>query len=371
MKAKVTFFPIGNADTTLIQLDSGKNILWDYANMGGEKHCDLPTELNKRVTKDVYEVVCFTHADQDHVKGMSEYFYLKHAAKYQGTGRKQINDLWIPAALFLESRNDLCEDATILKAEAKYRFLNDKKNIKVFSKPDELKGWIEKEGVKFEDVAHLIVDAGTCVPDWNQSADGIEFFVHSPFKGHVDDINVVDRNCAAIVIQAIFNNNAETRLLLGSDISSNGWRDIVWVTKYHQRNVNRLIWDILHTSHHCSYTSINKEEKGEYKTAPIDETKWLYEIQSSERCIIVIPSDKIPSTYDNGNSEPVHRQAYNYYKEDVVAVKNGQVEVTMEFPNSSSPEPLEILIGDNGAEINKSNPSATVYIKREQSPRVG
>ncbi len=371
MKHKITFFPIGNADTSLIQLNSGKNILWDYANMCGDKHCDLPNELAKRVNKDYYDVVCFTHADNDHVKGMKDYFYLEHTTKYQSNGRMKINDLWVPAALLLESRNDLCEDAATLKAEARFRFLTQKRGIKVFSKPEELRSWIEGEGVSFETVSHLIVDAGICVPGWEKDRDGVEFFVHSPFKGHVDDLNVIDRNCAAIVVQALFNNNTETRVLLGSDISANGWRDIVWVTKYHGVNVNRLIWDVLHTSHHCSYKSINKEEKGDKKTNPIDETKWLYEVQSKERCIIVIPSDPIPDSYENNNGEPVHRQAYNYYVEDVADPKNGTVEVIMEFPNINKPEPIEIIIGDNGAEIVRTNPPATVYIKENSSPRNG
>src|SRR5438067_8998806 len=106
MNSKITYFNLDNADTTLIRLDSGKNILWDYANMQGEKHCDLPKELNKRVSKNYFDVVCFTHGDEDHVKGMSEYFYLEHAKVYHGEGRKKINDLWVPAALLVENGNE-------------------------------------------------------------------------------------------------------------------------------------------------------------------------------------------------------------------------------------------------------------------------
>lgn len=372
MQQKITFFPIGNADTTLIRLASGKNIIWDYANMQGEKYCDLPAELNKRITSDYYDVGCFTHGDLDHTKGAGTYFYFRHATKYQSGSRKKINDLWIPAALLLENRSDLCEDANIIKAEAKYRFLIEKKDVKVFSKPAALKDWVESQGVKFADVAQLVVDAGKCVPGWeDKHKHGVEFFVHSPFKGHVDDVTVIDRNCAAIVVQAVFNNSRETKLLLGSDINSDVWKDIVKVTRYHKVNIDRLNWDILHTSHHCSYKSINEQEKGDRKTKPISETKWLYEEKSTEGCKIIIPSDPIPAVYDNENSEPVHRQAYNYYKEDVSDKKKGEVVVTMEFPSKSNPEPLEITIGDNGAEIVKSNPSAAVYVKRDQSPRVG
>jgi len=33
MQHKINFYPIGNADTTLIELDNNQKILFDYANM--------------------------------------------------------------------------------------------------------------------------------------------------------------------------------------------------------------------------------------------------------------------------------------------------------------------------------------------------
>lgn len=98
MNSENTFFPLGNADTTLIQLGSGKNILWDLANRKGENCCNLVAELHARVPKDFYDVVCFTHADEDHIKGLIDYFSLMHDTKYQKDKKygkkKKINDLW-------------------------------------------------------------------------------------------------------------------------------------------------------------------------------------------------------------------------------------------------------------------------------------
>jgi hypothetical protein len=346
MNSKITFFNLGNADTTLIRLGSGKNILWDYANMQGEKHCDLPKELNRRVPKKYFDAVCFTHGDEDHVKGMSEYFYLEHAKAYQSDDRKKITDLWVPAALFLESSNEYCDDAKVLKAEAKHRFLIMKKGIKVFSKPDELKKWIESEGVKFSEVEHLIVDAGKLVPGWNKNSDGIEFFVHSPFKGHVDDTEVIDRNNAAIIVQAVFGNKVETKLMLGSDADSENLKFIVKITK-RNGNPSRLLWDIFHLCHHCSYKAINKDEKGKTKTTPIEEVKWLMETQGQQNCFMISPSEIIPSS---DTDQPPHKQGYNYYKADVADKKNGAVKVTMEHPTKDKPEPMEFIIDDSGVQ---------------------
>lgn len=348
MTAKIICYPLGNADCTLIQTSTGKYILWDYANMNGELHCDLPKELNKQVSKD-YDAVCFTHGDEDHVKGMSEYFYLEHAVKYQNGDRKKMKDLWVPAALLLETRNDLCEDATILKAEAKYRFLTQKKGIKVFSKPDALKEWVEKEGVKFSEVEHLIVDAGKCIPGWSKENEGIEFFVHSPFKGHVDENNVVDRNTAAIIAQATFNNPVETKFLLGGDADSDVLTDIVKISKY-KKNEERLKWNITHLFHHCSYKALNIGDKGKTKTTPVKDVKYLMEDQSEENCLIISPSDIISSI---DSTQPPHFQAANYYKEDVIGKEDGQFIVTMEYPSKTKPEPIEVEITDEGYKVIK------------------
>src|SRR5690606_14646595 len=68
---KVTFYPLGNADSTLIDLTNGEKILFDYANRRcpddkEDKRADLPVELRKDLgSRDYYDVVAFTHLDQD------------------------------------------------------------------------------------------------------------------------------------------------------------------------------------------------------------------------------------------------------------------------------------------------------------------
>ncbi len=369
MKAKITFFPLGNADTTLIQLTySGKTIIWDYANMktdnDDDKRCDLPVELDKLVSSD-YDVACFTHFDEDHIHRMSEYFYLQHDKKYQSGDRKKIKELWVPAAVIIDkkSRN---EDDKALRDEAVFR-LKSKKDIKIFSKPDKLKDWLNDEGISYEEVKHLIIDAGTLVPGWNKLSDDIEFFVHSPFVGHVDDYTEINRNECAIVVQATFNDSHETKLILGADEDSDKWRDIVKITR-RKKNDIRLNWDIFHISHHCSYKAINVSDKGKKKTTPTTETKWLFEDQGNDGCILISPSDSIDF---NETDQPPHFHAYNYYKEDVSDKKNGEIEVTMEHPDKTNPEPLTIIINDNtGAEIERVIAPMSFVINKT-SPRAG
>jgi hypothetical protein len=83
---------------------------------------DLPAELHKDLRaaeRDYYDVVCYTHLDDDHCCGTGDFFWLEHALKYQGEGRIKIRELWVPAAAILE---DGCEDsARIVRQEARHR----------------------------------------------------------------------------------------------------------------------------------------------------------------------------------------------------------------------------------------------------------
>jgi len=368
MSHQIKCYPLGNADTTLILLESGKRILFDYANTktddDDDKRIDLPTELNKDVEND-FDVVAFTHADEDHVTRFSEYFYLEHDSKYQSGNRKKINDLWVPAAVLLQKDADIKHDeGKLLKKEACYR-LRNKKRIKVFSSPDKLKDWLKDGGIKYDEVKHLIVNAGQLVPGWSLDSESIEFFVHSPFAEHVDDRDI-DRNEACIIVQAVFGNSVSSKLIFGADGLWEVWNDIVDITNYYKRT-ERLEWDIFHISHHSSYLSLNSE-KGKTKTIPTKQIKWLFETQGKEGSLLISPSCPIPADYEA--TQPPHLQAANYYK-DVAGLKKGEYKVTMEHPTKETPETLIIDIDDMaGATIIKAT-SSFAFVTNRPAPKAG
>src|ERR1700722_3571471 len=134
---KVTFFPQDNADPAVIDLANGEKVLFDYADRRNpddedDKRIDLPTELRKDLgTRDYYDVVAFSHLDQDHYDGMTEFFYLDHDKSYQGklNGKPRIkmNVMWVPAAVITEDLEE--EESKIIQAEARYR-LKQKKGIR-------------------------------------------------------------------------------------------------------------------------------------------------------------------------------------------------------------------------------------------------
>lgn len=357
MTATLTFHPLGNADCTRIDFANGQKMLVDYADMRNpndpfDKRVDLPDALKtdlRAAQRDNYDVVCFTHLDDDHCCGAGDFFWMEHAAKYQGEGRIKIKELWVPAAAILE---DGCQDsARIIRQEARHR-LRQGYGIRVFSRPKKLKDWLEQQGLSLEARAHLITDAGTYVPGYSKyGQEQVEFFIHSPFGWRQDDNGIIDRNQDSVVFQATFlENGRETYALFMSDIDCDSIDQMVKTTKRHG-NEDRLLWDIFKIPHHCSYTAIGWE-KGEDQTQPTEDMAWLCETKGRERHVMVSTSKPMPvkGSAEDEDVQPPHRQAGNYYK-SVARDADGNFKVTMETPSIIKPKPIQIEITDRGARL--------------------
>ncbi len=367
----ITFYPIGNADTCLIALEGGKRLLFDYAHMRNcddesDLRIDLEQALRDQLAKDGrddYDVVGFSHLDRDHINRASEFFHLEHDKKYQGTKRAKINELWVPAAMIVEDPSELSDEAKIIQKEARYRLRNGQR-IRVFSRPEALKGWLEGEGLSLDHRRALITDAGQLVPGFEKGKDLLEFFVHSPFAERADG-ELIDRNRCSLVFQVTFlAGDRETRFMLTADSPHEELSEIVRITKAH-KNEGRLAWDIFDLPHHCSYLSL-APEKGKDKTEPVPDVRWLFE-QGAKGAKIVSPSDPIPS---EDTDQPPHRQAAKYY-EDLCQDIGGEFLVTMQHPKRSAPEPLVITIGSSGATTKKSITASGITVISRPAPRAG
>jgi hypothetical protein len=346
MVAKVHFFPLGNADTTRLDLADGRKILVDYADMRcaddeNDPRCDLPKELRRDLSKagrNYYDAVSISHLDQDHCKGFGEFFWLEHAKAYQSEERIRIRELWVPAAAVIEE--NLKDDSRLVRSEARHR-LREGKGILVFSRPARLKKWMEDNGIDYESRKHLIVDAGKLVPGYTKEGPSrAEFFVHSPFGYRVDDQTVIDRNECSIVMQVTFREGGnDSYVFLGSDMDHESISALVQVTRK-KGNDHRLLWDLMKLFHHCSYLALGPE-RGVDETKAMPDVKWLFEQRSRDGAIIVSPSWSIPAkgTEEDDDVQPPHRQAANHHRR-VVKMRDGQFTVTMETPSRLRPAPF-------------------------------
>ncbi|MCI0461248.1 MAG: hypothetical protein L0Z62_30235 [Gemmataceae bacterium] len=375
---KMTFFPLDNADTILIDLANKKKVLFDYADMRSDSDDDKKIDLRDTLWKDLkddkrdgYDIFAVTHLDNDHTCKADEFFYLDHAKNYQEGDRAKIGTLWVPAGVLFESRNDLKAGACALQAEARHRLVEGY-GIRVFSRPQVLKDWLADRGIKIEDRDHLITDAGNLAPELNLWSDGVEFFVHSPFAWRQDeDDEAIDRNGNSLVMQATFSvNGVRTRAILGSDVNYEALTLIVKTTKRHKRQ-DRLLWDIFKLPHHCSYLTLS-DECGKEKTVPVEQVKWLFEDRGQRGGIIISTSKPIPEkgSQEDKSIQPPHRQAANYYRE-VADDKDGEFKVTMEHPKMSAPKPLVIEIDGMGHRIKKEQVIGPAAVASTYAPRAG
>ncbi|XUY30027.1 hypothetical protein RMR21_022920 (plasmid) [Agrobacterium sp. rho-8.1] len=355
MPAFMTFFPLGNADTTLLRLANNDLVLLDYANMRGGQSDDPRIDLPKALLDELddagrssFRVVAFTHLDDDHICGASEFFWFDYARIHQGPGRVKIDELWVPAAAIIET--DLEGDAWTIRQEARHRLKNGY-GVKVFSRPANLQAYLADWGLTTEDRKDCIVDAGCLVPGFSKfDSGGAEFFVHSPFAWRTDN-GLEDRNEGSIVVQmTVREGGNESYALLGADINHETLAQIVQTSRKHG-NTDRLHWDVLKLFHHCSYKSLSAE-KGTDVTEPVPDVKWLFETLAREKEIIISPSWPIPEkgSADDLDPQPPHRQAANYYKR-IIKDSNGQFKVTMETPTRNNPKPIKLKITGAGVAV--------------------
>lgn len=354
---KITFYPVGNADTARIDLRDERIMLVDYADMRcsndpTDRRIDLPYELRRHMTavrRDRFEIVAFTHLDKDHTCGASDFFWWDHAKCYQGPGRFPVDELWVPAGAITEEGVDDC--ARVIRQEAKHR-LREGYGIRVFSRPDALKLALAKWNLTVDDRRHLITDAGECVPGFSKyGTEGVEFFIHSPFGRRRNEREVEDRNQDCLVFQATFMEGLrETRALFTADAPHDVLAQIVQTSRAHG-NLHRLEWDVMKISHHSSYLSVS-DEKGDDETVPVPDVEWLFEDGGRPGGIMISSSWPIPAkgTPEDDDRQPPHRQAARYYRR-VRDLLDGEYAVTMDRPTKIKPRPTEVIVGTAGAKL--------------------
>ncbi len=377
---KVIFYPVQNGDTSQIILSNGKRLLFDFRHLNrGENEDDPAINLKSQLTnelseseRDYFDVLALTHADLDHILHSTEFFELWHNPAYQGDGRIKINELWVPAAMILETSTieqwNTKSEFVLWRQEARHRLLKGE-GIKVFSKPKMLKNWLEKHELTVESRLDLIVDAGNLVPGFSLEKDGVEFFCHSPFVKHVDEGDDL-RNDASLIFQVRFEvMGVQTNYLAVGDSTCDVLEDIVNITKWHS-NQDRLKWNLYNDPHHTSHHALNPD-KGDRETVPLPLVKELL-LYGQPGAYIVSSSKPIPDNKEAyQQKQPPHIQARNCYERYLKQVNGRRFVVTMEEPNERKPKPLEFNITSAGVSLNTTGNSGVNLIVSSPTPRAG
>ena len=327
-KMFIKFYPVGNADSAIIKDDSGKYLMVDYccpqeAADENDDRIDLKNELDNLLGTQALEVLTITHAHADHFQGFSDYFWLKSSKKHQDKNRRKFTELWVPDSVIWETGVE--DEEKLLRGEARYRLLDEKAGIKVLGDSESLKKYINNSGkATYDEVKHLIFRPGDMITRFS----GIEIFVHSPHSWKTDEDENKNNRCIVMHLDFLIDGESASMAIFGGDAESDAWESIYTATD-NNGNLDRVDFDIFKLSHHCSYTALNNQDKGDLITDPVPKVKELFEKHGRAGCFLVATCAPIPSRRNRNETGPPHYQAAEYYRK-VSKNKNGKFEVTME-----------------------------------------
>lgn len=215
MEHKIKFYPVGNADCTLIKLSNGKTIIIDCQikdafDKDGKQVCyDVKADLLKELKRDsdnhpFVDLYVSTHPHDDHCIGFGDHFYHGKPEDYNDDQNELIiiGELWVtPYAL----KNDVCDSAADIRKEAKRRrTLYDQDNQYTGEYGNYLRIIGYDKDKEFDNRYGYI--PGTLVKEVNgESLSWLEVFIHAPFKEDVEEAKEEsDKNAVSIVLQFAF-----------------------------------------------------------------------------------------------------------------------------------------------------------------------
>lgn len=363
--ASIIYFPVGNGDTSLIRLSDDTNILIDCnitnksTEDDEEKWYDLKDHLLKILRKDEKEIFhidlfILTHPDQDHCRGFEDHFYIGDPNKFNDSAESNkkifVDELWFTPRIFLPQKEDsLCVSAQAFLKEARRRIKVYKEN-KIQSKlPGNRLQIIGYSDNKLAGLEDIIIAPGSLTSHINADhKKDFSLFIHAHFRKDLDSEDS-EKNETSVVFQARFVVDGEDRAglaLFGGDAQYEIWQDILY-----RSDEEDLQWDLFLAPHHCSWTFFSDAD---YKDDPNPRKESLDLLANKRKGAIVIASCK---TVKDDDDNPPHYQAAQKYKE-IVGEKNFYV--TMEYPSSDQPLPLEFEITKKGPQRKDPPSSGTI-----------
>lgn len=359
MEHTIKYYPVGNADCSLIKLDNGKTIIVDCQILsdltdgnGKQISYDVKTDLLKELKKDsqgrpFVDLFISTHPHKDHTLGFGGNFYHGDVEDYDKVKNKDeiiIEELWItPRGL----RNDLAETSAEVRREAKRRKkLYDDNADFTGSKGNYLR-IIGYDKDKDYDSRYCYVPGKTVQAVHGNSLTWLDIFIHAPFKEDIETSKKYDdKNAASIVVQFWFKVETagevtyKTRVLMGGDAEYAIWQHIL----DNNTDDEKLKWNIFLAPHHCSWSFFN-ESNNKKEIQPSSEEILNRQIGTSAH--IVASSDEIK----NDDNNPPCYQAKQQYVKKLKADASHFVNTATHRKEGNIPQPIVFNISENGKKL--------------------
>ena len=377
MEHIIKYYPVGNADCTLIKLDNGKTIIVDCQILadltdgyGKQVMFDVKKDLLGELEKDssgrpFVDLFISTHPHDDHCKGFGENFYHGDVAKYDEDKNKDeiiIEELWVTPRGF---KDDLSLPAADVRKEAKRRRkLYDDDLYFTGSRGNYLR-IIGYDKDKEFDSRYCYVPGKLVTTVHGSSLSWLDIFIHAPFKEDVETSKKYDdKNATSIVVQLGFKiigcTGYKSRVLMGGDAEHEVWQHIL------DNNAveDRLKWNIFLAPHHCSWSFFNdpdnKEEIKPSSTAILDKQIGSYaHIVSSSN--VIKDDDKNPPCYE----------AKQEYVKKLKAGSSHFLNTSSHRKVGSIPQPVVFKINEFGKRLCENAAEAGSSSISNPAPRAG
>lgn len=366
MTPTVTFFPVGNGDMTLIQMETGRTILIDInirqPDEDGEIR-DVLADLRARLPKDklgrhYVDAMLLTHPDQDHCRGLVEHFHLGPLTDYvepdEGEdGKIVIREIWSSPMVFRRrpAGDPLCDDADAWAKEARRRANLHKAGGGTVLTGDRIQVMGEDLPEKMEGIEDIVVKAGTNITtiDGYHDESFSGFLLAPKGKGNAADEERRSKNHSSVIVRFSLARDERldaTRYLAGGDALVGIWERI-WADYRSRKDV--LEYHLLGAPHHCSWGSLSAESWSESGgTASVSSHARKALGQALDGAYIVSSSKPVVD-----DDDPPCIGAKREY-EDIVDGVGGTFVNTAEHKSDAEAEPMVFEVTASGAVLHEA-----------------
>lgn len=366
---KITFFPVGNGDMKLLELDSGMRILVDInIRQPSDDVRDVAKDLRDRLTTDdksrpYVDVMVLSHPDQDHCRGLEQHFHIGPLSDYDDKAEPKkivIREMWSSPIIFRRAsvNHTLCDDAKAWNKEARRRVQLFRENG-IGANGDRILVLGEDKDGKTDDLVNILVRReGTITEVAGKKQSNFSAQLLAPLVAENDeDEKALSKNESSVIFNYHLGVGTEidaVRFLSGGDAEVLIWEHL-W-NKY-KNNTGILEYDLLSTPHHCSWHSLSYDSWSEKRRkAVISDDARSALSQARDGAVIVASSNEIK---DDDVDPPCIRAKEEY--ESIVSDVSGEFYNTASYPNAKNPEPLtfEVTAGGLGKPSKKASKAAS------------
>lgn len=369
-KVKITFYPVGNGDMTLIETASGRTILIDTnireaADDPDDSTPDVAKKLRDRLGRDsskrpFVDVLLLSHPDADHCNGMKKHFHLGPLDTYPKDSDKiVVREMWSSPIVFRRASKNhkLTDDAKAFQKEA-VRRVELFREERTASAGDRVLILGEDVDGKTDDIMEIVVKVDEVFTRVNGDTDTTASMrLLGPLPAADDDDDEqLSKNHSSTIIQFTLAADDESdacRFLTGGDAEVAIWERI-WA-KYKKKS-DALSYDLMLAPHHCSWHALSYDSWCElHEDGEVNADARSALSQARSGATIIASSCPIE---DDDDDPPCFGAKKEY--ESIVKNVKGEFRCVGEYPKATAPDTMEFEITKDGPRLKSTRSTIEV-----------